>query len=238
MATKPPRPWTVTPHGPLEQHDDNLWSIESPVPGIGNFPRRMAIVRRSDGTLVFYNAVPLDDQRLAEVNALGKPRQLVIAHYLHMIDAHAFAEKLGLEVFGPGASLGEIAKRHVKAKPLEDFEADGVVHAESVRGFSTGEAILLVKSGPRTSLVVADVVMNVRKAKGFSGFLFGLMGMTGKGPRLPGPVKMRVCKDKAAVRAQLETWADIPGIARIVPTHGAPWSDDVPGTLRKIAKSV
>jgi len=48
---KPPRPWTVTPHRPIEKLDENLWSVTSPVPGIpgGTFPRTMHIVRLGDG---------------------------------------------------------------------------------------------------------------------------------------------------------------------------------------------
>ena len=54
------RPWIVTKHGPLEQLDDNLWSVESAVPGMP-MPRRMCIAKMADGKLVFFHAVPLED---------------------------------------------------------------------------------------------------------------------------------------------------------------------------------
>jgi hypothetical protein len=48
---KAPRPWIVMPHGPLRGVDDNLWTVDSVVPGIpgGTFPRTMTVVRLSDG---------------------------------------------------------------------------------------------------------------------------------------------------------------------------------------------
>ena len=70
---KPPRPWIVLPHGPLKRLDENLYSIEADVPGIPGLRRRMAVVRRSDGGLLFFNAVPVDEEALAQLRALGRP---------------------------------------------------------------------------------------------------------------------------------------------------------------------
>src|SRR5689334_2890046 len=108
MATK--RPWTVTPHGPIEKLDDNLWALSSPVPGM-KIQRRMSIVRRSDGTLLFYNAVPMDDRTLDEIKAWGKPAFLVVTHDQHMIDGDAFREKLGLAVYCPRATHEKVRAR-------------------------------------------------------------------------------------------------------------------------------
>src|SRR5216684_8278099 len=48
---KPPRPWIVTKHGPIEKLEDNLWVVAGDVPGIP-FRRRMSIIKRADGTLL------------------------------------------------------------------------------------------------------------------------------------------------------------------------------------------
>lgn len=234
---KPPRPWIVTPHDPLVKHDDNVWSVDGQVPGL-NFRRRMAIVKRGDGSLLFYNAIPLDEKTLADVRALGKPGALVIPHHLHMIDAHPFMAKLGIPAYGPRVVIEEIAKRHVTAKPIEELPADASVRAESVTGFKTGEAVLLSTAGGRTTLIVADVVLNARKRPGFSGLMMNLMGFTGPTPRLPGPVKMRVLKDRKSVRAQLETWAGLPGMTRIIVSHGEIVDSGAADALRTIAQTV
>src|SRR4051812_33871918 len=91
---KSARPWIVTPHGPIEELDENLWTVESKVPGVP-IRRRMAIIKRSDGTLAFFHAVPLDEAALARVTAWGKPAILVLGHDQHGIDATPFAGKLG-----------------------------------------------------------------------------------------------------------------------------------------------
>ena len=56
-----PRPWIVTRHDPIEKLEDNLWAVQGDVPGIP-FKRRMFIIKRSDGTLMFSGtAMPVED---------------------------------------------------------------------------------------------------------------------------------------------------------------------------------
>ncbi len=233
-----PRPWTVTRHGPLERIDENLWGVEADVPGIPGLRRRMSIVRRPDGTLLFFNAVPVGDATLAEILALGAPRDLVVPQHLHAMDAHAFRAKLKLLAFTPAASRARVAARVHVDGTLDRLRADSAVTVGSVAGFRTGEAYLLVRSGPRTSLVVADVVLNVPHGPGLPGLLFRLLGFTGDRPALPAPVRLRVLRDRGALREQLELLAATPGLARIVPTHGAIVDRDPAGALRAIAASL
>jgi hypothetical protein len=236
--TKPPRPWTVVPHGPLEQLDRNLHAIEAEVPGIAGLRRRMAIVRRSDGGLLFFNAVPVGDEALAQIRALGTPAILVIPQQLHAMDAHAFRERLGVRVYAPAVARGAVAERVAVDGSFEDIPPDPAVSVIPVAGFKTGEGMALVRSGDRVSLVVADVVLNVPHAPGFQGLVFRLLGMTGERPRLPAPIRWRVLRDPRALRAQLEELARTPGLTRIVPSHGPVVDRDPAGALREIAASL
>src|SRR3954470_19115284 len=104
------RPWTVIPHQPLRKHEDNLWSVEGPVPGVP-IGRRMTIVKRQDGTLAFFNAVPVDDATLDEIRRLGEPRYLVVPHYGHAVDADAFKRRLNLTAYGPPEHPEKLARR-------------------------------------------------------------------------------------------------------------------------------
>jgi hypothetical protein len=235
---KPPRPWTVLPHGSLEQLDENLYAIESAVPGIPGLRRRMAIVRRSDGGLLFFNAVPVGEEALARIRALGTPAMLVVPQHLHMIDAHAFRERLGLRVYAPRATRALVAERVAVDGSFEDIPADPAVSVVTVAGFKTGEGMALVRSSGRLSLVVADVVLNVPHAPGPRGLLFRLLGFTGDRPKLPAPVRLRVLRDRGALRAQLQDLARAPGLTRIVPSHGAVIDRDPAGVLREIAASL
>jgi hypothetical protein len=65
-----------------------------------------------------------------------------------------------------------------------------------------------------------------------------LLGLTGPEPKLPRPVRMRVGRDPAAVRALLLQLADQPGLGRLITSHGVVWENDVPGALRKVAASL
>jgi hypothetical protein len=235
---KPPRPWTVPPHGPIEQLDENLYAVEGSVPGIPGFRRRMSIVRRADGGLLFFNAVPVGDEALARIRALGTPSLLVVPQHLHMMDAHAFRERLGVRVYSPAATRARVAERVAVDGAFEDLPADSSVSIVTVAGFKTGEGMAVVRSASRTSLVVADVVLNVPNQPGLSGKLCALLGFTGDRPRLPALVRLRVLRDRGALRAQLEELARIPGLTRIVPSHGAVIDRDPAGALREIAASL
>jgi hypothetical protein len=236
--SKPPRPWTVLPHGPLEQLEENLYAIESAVPGIPGLRRRMAIVRRADGGLLFFNGVPVGEDALARIRALGTPAMLVVPQHLHMIDAHAFRDRLGVRVYAPAATRALVAERVAVDGAFEDIPPDPAVSVITVSGFRTGEGMAVVRSADRVSLVVADLVLNVPNAPGFRGLLFRLLGFTGDRPKLPAPVRLRVLRDPGALRAQLEELARTPGLARIVPSHGAIVDRDPARALREIAASL
>ncbi|HET8724187.1 MAG TPA: hypothetical protein VFM53_08255 [Anaeromyxobacteraceae bacterium] len=235
---KPPRPWTVERHGPVEQLEENLWTVTGDVPGVPGLKRRMAIARRSDGGLVFFNAVPVSDEALREIRALGRPAFLVVPQHLHMIDAHAFREKLGVKVYAPRLGRTLVEARVRVDGTFEEMPPDPAVRVESVPGFGTGEGVAWVRSGERTSLVVADVVLNVPDGPGFRGWLFRMLGMTGPGPRLPLLVKLRVVRDRGAVRRWMEAAAAAPGLARIVVSHGRNVDRDAAGALRAVAGTV
>jgi hypothetical protein len=216
---KPPRPWIVTRHDPVEKLEDNLWAVQGDVPGIP-FKRRMFIIKRSDGTLMFFGmAIPLEDQLLAEVTAWGRPSILVVTHDQHMIDARPFAEKLGLKVYGPRPCEAKMRARAEIAGMLENVPPDPNVQVMPVAGAKTGEPAVIVKSdgGRRVSLLVSDVLQN--NPKRAIGLLPRIMGFGG-GPKVVPVFKMMFLKDKAALKRQLTQWAEMPGLARLVPCHG------------------
>jgi hypothetical protein len=232
---KSPRPWIVLPNRPLERLEENLYAVDGDVPGMAGLRRRMSIVRRSDGGLLFFNAVPVDDATLARIRELGRPAILVVPQHLHMMDAHAFRERLGVKVFAPAAGRARVAERVEVDGTFEEIPPDPAVSVIGADGFATGEGMVLVRSGDRASLVVADVVINVPHGKGLQGLLFRLLGFTGDRPQLPTPVRLRVVRDRRALRARLEALAATPGLARIVPSHGAIVDRDPAGVLREIA---
>ena len=225
-------------HRPLERIEENLHAVEGDVPGIPGFHRRMTIARRSGGGLLFFNAVPIDDATLERIRGLGKPEILVVPHHLHSLDAHAFREKLGLRVYAPALCRALVAERVPVDGTFEEMPQDPTLKVLTVAGFKTGEGLLVVRSGDRTSLVVADVVTNVPDGPGVMGFIARVLGFTADHPILATPPKLRVLRDKPALRAQLEELARTPGLARIVPSHGNVVDRDPAGALRAIAATL
>jgi len=227
---QPERPWIVTPHGPIVKHEPNLWTVEGRLPG-GPITRRMAIVRRRDGTLIFYHPIPLAEPALAEVLAWGKPTHLVVAHARHGIDATPFASRLGLALHGPRTDEARLRARFEVAGFLEDLPADPDVRFEAVEGTRAGEPVEIVRSGDRVSLVFSDAFQN----HGEDGLLiFRLLGFRG-GPRVVPMFKYLFTRDRAALKAHLARLADLPGLVRLVPCHGAIVELDAAAVLRRVA---
>jgi hypothetical protein len=228
---KPPRPWTITPHDPIEKIDDNLWAVESAVPGLP-IRRRMCIIKRTDGQLVFLNAVPLDEKALAEVTAWGKPAFLVIPHDQHGVDAHAFSQKLGVRIYGPKANEAKMRARWDLAGTIEEMPSDPGVTFESLDGTKTGEPVGIVRTGGRVSLLFSDAYQD---ATGYRLPLpLRLLGFGG-GPKVVPVFKWFFTRDKAALKAHLARLAALPGLERIVPCHGAIKKSDAAATLNQVA---
>jgi hypothetical protein len=238
---KSPRPWIVTRHDPIEKIEENLWAVNGDVPGFppaARFYRRMHIVRLADGRLLFNNAVPVDDATLAEIKSFGTPSLLLVPHHLHAMDAHAFREKLGLEAYTSAKVIDKVRAILPVAGPLESLPTDETVSMVPLESSKFGEVALTVKSGPRVSLLVNDVLLNLRRGGGFSGLLFHLMGFTGPAPKVAPLTRRRAFPDKEALRRDLNRLAEIPGLTRVVPCHGLVIAEGAAAELRRVAATV
>lgn len=238
---KPPRPYTVTPHGPIERIDDGLWSVESPVPGIpgGLFPRRMAIVRLGDGTLLLFNAIPLDDAGLAALRALGRPSILVVPSPLHTLDAQAVRDRYQVRLLCPAGAIDAVRQRTTVDGTLDELPRDPAVRFEPLGGVPSGEGLLAITSpdGARVSFLLGDVLLNVPHQPGFWGLVYRLGGFTG-GAKC-GPIWLkRAVTDRAALRASLERLATTPALQRLVPSHGPVIERDPGRVLVDVARAI
>jgi hypothetical protein len=219
----------VTPHSGLQQLEENLWFIDGQVPG-APMSRRMCIVKRSDGKLLFFHAIPLDDATLAQVRALGDPAYLVIAHDQHGVDADAFQKKLGLKLYGPKRNEAKLRAKFDLDGTLEDLPKDPDVDVRSLEGSKTGETMIEVKSKGGTSLLYSDVVMNV-KSGALSMRLAGFIG----GPKTPFIWRFMFVSDKKALKGHFEQLAAKPGLKAIVPCHGELVREGVGQVLQQLA---
>jgi len=234
MAAMPPRPWTVSPHGPLEKVEPNLWLVDGWLPK-SPIRRRMAIVRCDDGQLVFHNAVPLEPAAMAEVEAWGRPSVLVVPNAYHRLDIHAFKERYpGMRLLCPAAIEARVGPVAAVDGHLDALPGAPALRAEPLDGVSNGEAVLVVGSGGRVSLLFADVLMNNVAPPGLGGLLLRLIGSAG-GPRVTRLARLLMVRDRAALRAHLLRLAALPGLTRLVPSHGTVTSSDSAAVLAAVA---
>jgi hypothetical protein len=212
------RGWTVTPHEPIQKLEDNLWTVQGLVPG-ARFPRRMCVVRRLDGTLLFFHAIPLDEPSLSEVMAWGTPEDLVVGHHQHAMDAAPFAKRLGLRVYGPAAVATRLSERVDLSGHLENVKTDASVEVRSVPGSKLGETMVIVRSGEarRVSLLFSDVIQNGDRDR--LPLIFRMLGFAG-GPKVVPAYRMLFVGDRGAIKAALSGWSELAGLERIVPCHG------------------
>lgn len=222
------RPWTVQTPGPLTPRGEGLWTIDDQVPGIP-VNRRMTIVRRDDGSLVFFNAIPVPDDTLAQLRKLGTPAALIIPNQFHAIDAAAFAQKLNVPAFMPDVAITALADQ-LKGHRISELPRGDDLQLFAVEGFKTHEVVLVT----RGCLITADLVTNVPHLGGVQGLVMRLIGFTGPAPTLPPPVRFRVGKNKTLIRARLEQLASL-GLSTLIPSHGAVFTGDVGAVLRRIA---
>jgi hypothetical protein len=234
---KAPRPWIVTRHDPIEKVEDNLWTVQGDVPGVP-IKRRMFIIKRSDGTLLFFGcAIPLEDELLAEIAAWGRPSILVVTHDQHMIDARPFAEKLKLSVYGPKECEAKLRERADMAGFLADVPKDAAVDIVPVAGAKTGEPAAIVRSagGQRVTVLVSDAVQN--NAKDSIGFFPRICGFAG-GPKVVPLFKMLFTSDKAALKRQVSEWSELPGLVRVMFCHGDAIADGAATALKAAAAGI
>lgn len=232
---KAERPWIVTPHGPIQKLEENLWAVDSIVPGTP-MQRRMVIVKRPDGTLLFYQAVPLDDATLAEVLAWGKPAVLIVPHDQHGMDARAFAKKLGAKIYGPKKNETKMRAKFDLAGTFEELPAEPTVSIRSLDGAKNGEPVGIVRSpNGHVSLLFADAFMSNPSAT--TAWPLRMLGFAG-GPKVTPAFRLLFMSSAKTLRAEFEEVAALPGLKHLIPCHGAIVSENAADVLRKVAATL
>jgi hypothetical protein len=236
---KPFTEWTVLPHGKLARLDDNLLSVTGDLHmPVGDFPRRMTVVRLQDGRLVVYSAIALDEAEMQALEAFGEPAFVIVPNDIHRMDAKIWKDRYpAARIVAPAGVRKQVEEVVPVDDTVPDF-GDPQVKFITVPGTEEHEAALLVQTWSGTTLIVNDLIWNLEDRPGFGGWLFRVLGFTGREPRIPTIVELREIKDKDALRGQLERWARIPGLNRIIVSHGKIVTRDAAGVLDRLAESL
>jgi hypothetical protein len=237
--TKPFEKWTVLPHGKLTEVDEGLLTVvgDFHMP-LGDFPRRMTVARVDDGRLVIYSAIALHEDEMRQLERYGTPAVLVVPGVMHRMDAKPWRERYPamIVVAPPGARARVEGAVHVDSTALE--LDDPRVRLITVPGTADRESALVVERASGTTLVVNDVIWNVAHRGGLRGWLWKKAHLTSDAPTIPGFVVKKAIKNRGAFGKQLERWANIEDLRRIIVSHGDIIERDVPATLRDIAAKV
>ena len=227
--------WTVLPHTPIETIDDNILSVEGM---LGKFPRRMTIVRITGQRLIIHSGIALDEPEMAAIESFGKPCFFIVPSALHRMEVKTWKQRYPeLKIACPPGARSKVEEL-VKVDTVAPDFGDSAVHYTPVEGTAQQEGALVVKGSQATTLVLNDLIFNVRKQPGVVGFFFGMLGVTGPEAKMAKVVMRKILQDKNAVRAQLEQWANLNSLKRIIVSHGAVIEADPRGTLHRIAASL
>jgi hypothetical protein len=233
------RAWKVQPHGHLTQVDDNILTVTGTIlMPAGRLPRRMTVVRLADGGLVIFSAISLADEQMTVLEAFGTPAFMIVPNDHHRIDAKSWKERYpSIRVIAPAGAREKVEKLLLVDATFGDF-GDSSIRFVSVAGTAEKEAALEVHGEHGTTLVLNDLVGNIRNARGFSGWFLRLMGFAGDEPHIPLPIRRVMIESRAQVREQLLTWAALTSLRRILVSHGEPIEDDPRGALRRLAQTL
>ena len=220
---KPHTTWSVLPHGDIEKLADNLYTVVGKLRmPFGETPRRMTIVKLASGRLAIYSAIALDEARMRDLEALGRPAFLIVPSGIHRIDAKPWKDRYPeLAVIAPAGARERISEVVPIDATVADLGDPDVVLA-TVPGTDGRELAMTVATPSGKTLVVNDLIFNLPAMKGIAGFGLRILGFGPGHPTMPKLVKRKLVADDAAVRAQLRAWADDAGIERILVAHGAP----------------
>jgi hypothetical protein len=236
---KPFTEWTVLPHGKLARLDDNLLSVTGDLHmPVGDVQRRMTVVRLGDGRLVIYSAIALDEAEMQALEDFGQPAFLIVPNDIHRMDAKIWKDRYpGLVVVAPAGVRTKVQEVVAVDRTTVDFD-DPHVRFVTVPGTDEHEAALVVETWSGTTLVVNDLIWNLDDRPGFGGWLFHILGFTGHEPRIPTVVELREVRDRPALRGQLERWARIRDLNRIIVSHGNIVTRDPSGVLDRLAETL
>ena len=236
---KPFTQWKVLPHGKLTAIEDDILTVvgEIPMP-VGDMKRRMTVVRLRGGRLVIFSAVALDEGEMRALEDFGEPAFLIVPNDHHRLDSKIWKDRYpAIQVITPQGAREKVEAVVPVDATTADFDDPGIALV-TVPGTRQHEAALEIRRPNGTTLVLNDVVGNMRNTSGFGGWVLRMMGFAGDKPHVPFPVKLAMINDKAALAAQLRRWADLPSLKRILVSHGTTIEDDPRGALRELAVSL
>ena len=214
--------WTVLPHGPLREIDYGLMTVVGQIPmPIGNFPRRMTVIGLSGQRTALFSPIPLADPEMERIEALGEPVFLIVPSGAHRLDSRPYKARYPkARVVAPPGARDRVSEAVAVDLTADRFD-DPDIKLDTVAGTGEREFALTVRRPGGANLIVNDIIAHVTNPQGPGAWLMSrLFGFGVRRPAIPRPIKAKLVKEPAPLAEQLEQWAAIEGLKRIIPSHG------------------
>jgi hypothetical protein len=214
--------WRVQPHGELVEVAEGIRTVEgSIVMPLGHFPRRMTVLTLQGGGSAVWSAVPLREPEMARIEALGPVRFLIVPNQAHRLDLKPWHVRYPeARVIAP-PSAREAVTEAAPVDATEDIICDPAITFQLVKGTKADEFALTVKRGDGTTLILNDILSNVRHPKGLGAHIMArLLGFGVQRPRTSRPVRRMFVKEPAMLAQQFRAWGAIADLQRILVSHG------------------
>lgn len=215
------RIWTVQPHDTFLKVADGIWSVAgSIVMPLGRFPRRMTVVALDSGGLAVWSAIPLAEDQMARLDALGPVRFLIVPNAGHRLDVAAWQARYpDARVIAPEGAREAVAEA-APVDATDNILGDPAITLAHVEGMKADEFAMVLARSDGTTLVLNDVLASIRRPQGIGAQLMArLFGFGVDRPRVSRLVRSRYVDDPAAVARQLRGWARLPDLRRVIVSH-------------------
>jgi hypothetical protein len=231
--------WKVLPHGKLSEIDVGILTVTGDIRmPMMSLPRRMTVVRLNGSRLIVFSAIALNEDEMTKLEAYGRPVFLIVPSDKHRLDAKPWKNRYpAMQVIAPEGARAKVEDVVPVDTVAPQFD-DPNVQFVTVPGTRGHEAALVVRTANGTTLVLNDLIGNIRSEPGSRSWLLQLAGFAGKEAQIPRVVKMVMIKDANDLRAQLMQWAEIGSLKRILVSHGSPIEENPRQTLRDLASSL
>lgn len=230
----------VYPHGPMIELGPGIWQVTGslkPSP----LPRNMQIWRAACGGLLLHSPVCLDEETMAELDALGPVKWIVAPCRYHRADALPFQERYpSALLLAPACAVDKVsAVARVDATMEDTLPALGIT-LHTPPGLRPYEVHLEFPLAEGTSaLIMTDALFNLGSSKlqGWGKWVLKAMGSVGPlGVTYTG--RAVLLKNKAEYRSYLQRMAENPSLSILCVAHGEPIREEVGAALRAAAQRV
>ena len=232
--------WKVERHDPLEQLDDGLATVAGEIRmPLGRFPRRMTIVSLAGGRSAIWSAIPVDEGTMSKIESMGRIEWLIVPNPGHRLDIRAWKARYPAAkvLCTPGAREG--VERVIAVDTTRGEFDDPAVQWLVVPGLAEKEAALSIERHNRVTLVLNDILANVRHPRGLGAQIMArLFGFGVHEPEIPRVCRRVYVKDASALASWLHRWAGESRLERIVVSHGDVIEDRPRDVLAHVASKL